>query len=634
MLVLKIIQKIIQNKPRITLWRIVGGGLLIVSGFVLTALLLSLTTDKTVAFHYQGEVCSRTLSVMPGTHKISYSKSFRGEFRDFIKVGSIPVVAKKLCFVPTKLPKQVHESITATPFGIDLMKQVYTIQASAKPSVSMGVFDKPVGTIADVSLPLSSPDEVSSYTLKVGARSSVCKKQVQKLNCSLASLQLSQNSTYHAELVRGLNDSSEVIVRKKIKTINAVNLSSLTVRNSIIYSVPNEFEISANKPLKYIDVTLTKKGTTVPIPVKVTIQGAIVKLSISSPLPRETEYMITASRAVAEDDSELEIPYVLTFQLSGGPKVSNVSIAASGVARDTSIELTFDQPISSQSIASFIHVEGVEARITAYSQKAIITLVRTPLCQRFSIKVGAGLISTSGVKNEQAWSYSSRITCHTTTTYGTSVGGRPLVVHYFGASGPMTMYVGAIHGNERSSHQLMQQWLLELDANPDEYEGKRIAVIPAINPDGLAANTRNNARNVNLNRNFPTDNWKSDINDNNGATAGGGGIEPLSEPEAQALARLTIILKPRLLLSFHAKGSLVVGDVSDSSALYATTYARLSRFRNTTGNSGTFNYEISGCYEDWASRFIGVPSLIIELETYTNTSFLRHKTALWAMLQT
>lgn len=206
------------------------------------------------------------------------------------------------------------------------------------------------------------------------------------------------------------------------------------------------------------------------------------------------------------------------------------------------------------------------------------------------------------------------------------------MAYTFGTSGPVTMYVGAIHGNEPSSSGLMKAWIDDLEANSSLYGGKRVVVVPTINPDGVAANSRTNARDVNLNRNFPTDGWTKDINDTDGRHAGGGGSEPLSEPEAKALANLTTSLRPRLLLSFHAVGSLVVGDPGGYSARYAASYAAQVGYRDATGQSGTFDYDITGAYEDWTYSKQGIPSMVIELGSYGYYNFEHHRAAIRSML--
>src|SRR5690606_21354989 len=106
---------------------------------------------------------------------------------------------------------------------------------------------------------------------------------------------------------------------------------------------------------------------------------------------------------------------------------------------------------------------------------------------------------------------------------------------------------------------LMERWIQELDANPGRIPAdKRIIIVPAINPDGVAAGARVNARNVDLNRNFATGDWLKDIQHTNGsAFPGGGGEAPMSEPEVQAIANFVAHMRPALVLSYHSIGGMV-----------------------------------------------------------------------------
>lgn len=125
---------------------------------------------------------------------------------------------------------------------------------------------------------------------------------------------------------------------------------------------------------------------------------------------------------------------------------------------------------------------------------------------------------------------------------GHSVQHRPIVAYHLGEQGPgipKVMIVSTMHGNERAIRQIPQALR----------DGKRIRgvdlwVIPVMNPDGLARNTRQNAHGIDLNRNFPT-HWVH--------TTGhyGSGPKPASEPETRAMMAFLQQVRPDRLISFH-----------------------------------------------------------------------------------
>jgi protein MpaA len=130
---------------------------------------------------------------------------------------------------------------------------------------------------------------------------------------------------------------------------------------------------------------------------------------------------------------------------------------------------------------------------------------------------------------------------------GRSVHGRPIVSFRSGAVGPVfTMLVfGSIHGDEIAGMRIVRR-LIAAGAPA----GAELVVVPTINPDGVAAGTRGNARGVDLNRNFPFA-WRP---------LGGGeysGPRPLSEPESQAARRLILRIKPEVTIWFHQPFGLV-----------------------------------------------------------------------------
>lgn len=146
---------------------------------------------------------------------------------------------------------------------------------------------------------------------------------------------------------------------------------------------------------------------------------------------------------------------------------------------------------------------------------------------------------------------------------GRSVQGRAIYAYERGdPSGTPVLVVGSIHGNEPAGIAVAKR-LLRMPLA----QGIYLWVIPDLNPDGHAANTRGNAHGVDLNRNFPW-HWRR-------LTAGNySGPHSLSEPESRAAARLIEHVRPRLTIWFHQPLDLV--DGSKRSPFLERRFARLA----------------------------------------------------------
>jgi murein peptide amidase A len=133
---------------------------------------------------------------------------------------------------------------------------------------------------------------------------------------------------------------------------------------------------------------------------------------------------------------------------------------------------------------------------------------------------------------------------------GRSVRGRPIQATELGDPGAARkmLVIGVVHGNETAGRAVARA-LVAAGAPP----GVDLWVVEVLNPDGVAAGTRQNARGVDLNRNFPW-RWRS-----NGARGDPEypGPHVLSEPESRIAYRLIRRLRPRITIWFHQPLALV-----------------------------------------------------------------------------
>lgn len=153
-------------------------------------------------------------------------------------------------------------------------------------------------------------------------------------------------------------------------------------------------------------------------------------------------------------------------------------------------------------------------------------------------------------------------------TLGRSVRGRPIRAIVLGdpnAARPL-LVVGCIHGNETAGIAVADR----LAGGPPP-RGSAIWIIRDLNPDGVAAGTRQNAHHVDLNRNFPFG-WRPLGHPGDQQYAG---PRALSEPESRLARTLILRLRPRLTIWFHQPQA--VTDRSGGDARIEARFAALSR---------------------------------------------------------
>lgn len=185
---------------------------------------------------------------------------------------------------------------------------------------------------------------------------------------------------------------------------------------------------------------------------------------------------------------------------------------------------------------------------------------------------------------------------------GMSREGRPLRSWAFPATGPRLLIFGGIHGDEPASTEAVDELRQRLTAAGSCGARASIWVVPAVNPDGLAAGRKNAASDVDLNRNFPAANFAR-------AHAPGydPGPAPLSEPETAALARFIDEVAIEAVVAVHAPFACVNfdGPADDWAAAVADASGWPVR--------ANIGYPTPGSFGSWLGIDRGLPILTLEL---------------------
>jgi protein MpaA len=174
---------------------------------------------------------------------------------------------------------------------------------------------------------------------------------------------------------------------------------------------------------------------------------------------------------------------------------------------------------------------------------------------------------------------------------GRSVQRRPIVAVEIRAARPRAtvLVVGCIHGNEPAGIAIARA---VRRAGP--IPGIDLWLIDDLNPDGVAAGTRQNAHGVDLNRNFPW-RWRPAGRPGDQQYPGS---RSLSEPEARLAHALVLRLRPRLTVWFHQPLAVTDrsgGDVALEGRFAAISGLPLRRLPRYHGSAATWeNHRLPG----------------------------------------
>lgn len=135
---------------------------------------------------------------------------------------------------------------------------------------------------------------------------------------------------------------------------------------------------------------------------------------------------------------------------------------------------------------------------------------------------------------------------------GKTTEGRPLHTRRFGDSGPRTLIVAGLDGEDRIAVRWIDQLADELARRPELYAGSEVLIFRAGNPDGLTNKISENARGVLINRNFPSRRYRPLPDMSSGAG-------PATEAETRALLDTLYTFHPRRVIHLTATSARTKG---------------------------------------------------------------------------
>jgi len=179
---------------------------------------------------------------------------------------------------------------------------------------------------------------------------------------------------------------------------------------------------------------------------------------------------------------------------------------------------------------------------------------------------------------------------------GESRQGRSIEGVVIGDGERVVLFLATIHGDEAAGTPLLRELAAHLLEHPAKVAGRTVVIVPVANPDGAGNGTRGNAAGVDLNRNYPTANFRPTRRN---------GPRPLSEPESCALHSLIEEFDPAVVVSIHQPLSCVDFDGPGRDLAVAMAAACRLPVRKLGARSGSLG--------SWVGETLGTPIVTLEM---------------------
>ena len=226
------------------------------------------------------------------------------------------------------------------------------------------------------------------------------------------------------------------------------------------------------------------------------------------------------------------------------------------------------------------------------------------------------------------------------TIIGYSLAGRPIEVYTFGVGEREYLIVAGIHGGyEWNTIALANELITHINEHPEAVAtDATLYIIRNMNPDGEAravgVDGRVNNNGVDLNRNFPSENWATEW-DRDGCwiyRPTTGGLYAGSEPETLSVMGFIKAHKIEALISYHSAAlGVFPGGVpwEEPSKQLAKALAKATRYPYPPIDTGC---EYTGTLADWAVENGVGAAVDMELRNHRDTDFDENLKALKVFL--